>query len=209
MSKHEYRGFYKKHNLEGVVNIGTGKIMVHSVMRGTPLFMRDADCIFVDPPCSNGNLSSFYTKAGAKKTFDIDAFNVALLNCIFKINPENIFMEVFKSNKKHWEEKFKKLDFNVSVFESFYYGSKKNECWIIHASKEKTDFDIPFMDEENVIEHICKNFNFSCIADPCMGKGLVGFYANKYGKKFVGTELNKKRLACLIEHINVGKIIVR
>ena len=35
---------------------------------------------------------------------------------------------------------------------------------------------------------------------------LPGYYANKYGKRFVGTELNPKRLAVLIERINSGKL---
>lgn len=38
-----------------------------------------------------------------------------------------------------------------------------------------------------------------------MGRGLVGVNAYKNGKRFVGTELNHKRLAVLLERIvNMG-----
>ena len=40
------------------------------------------------------------------------------------------------------------------------------------------------------------------LGDFCMGRGLVGYYSNKAGKHFVGTELNKKRLAILLDMIN-------
>ena len=38
-----------------------------------------------------------------------------------------------------------------------------------------------------------------------MGQGLVGWYANQAGKRFVGTELNPKRLAVLVESIETNK----
>ena len=57
------------------------------------------------------------------------------------------------------------------------------------------------MDEEHVIDYLCQNLDFECVADPCMGLGLVGYYANKYGKRFVGTELNKYRLAVCCERV--------
>ncbi len=40
---------------------------------------------------------------------------------------------------------------------------------------------------------------------PRMGQGLVGWYANQAGKPFVGTELNSKRLAILVESIETNK----
>lgn len=58
------------------------------------------------------------------------------------------------------------------------------------------------MDEEKIIEWITQNINYKCIGDFCMGRGLVGYYSNKAGKPFVGIELNKKRLAILLDMIN-------
>ena len=62
------------------------------------------------------------------------------------------------------------------------------------------------MDEENIIEWICENEEFECIGDLCMGKGLVGINAHKNGKRFVGTELNHKRLSVLLEKIGNYKL---
>jgi len=210
MSKFDYRGFYKKYDMSQEIKIGTGLIKVNDIFDELPAFMKSADCLFIDPPCSEGNLKSFYTKNDLEKRASIEKFNNRLFELIDEINPKHLFIEVFKSN---FDEIFSKLNerygADMSFFESYYYGKSSNKCWIFYAFLEDIKFEIPILDEEKVIEFICKNLDFNCIGDLCMGKGLVGFYANKYNKKFVGTELNKKRLACLIEHINQNKIIVR
>lgn len=210
MSKFDYRGFYQKYDMSQEIKIGTGLVKVHDIFDEIPVFMKSADCLFIDPPCNEGNLKSFYTKADLEKRASIDKFNNRLFELIDEINPKHLFIEVFKSN---FDDIFSKLNeryyTDMTVFESYYYGKYSNKCWIFYASLEDIKFKIPILDEEKAIEFICKNLDFNCIGDLCMGKGLVGFYANKYNKKFVGTELNKKRLACLIEHINQNKIIVR
>ncbi|MFT4061070.1 MAG: hypothetical protein QM642_01790 [Edaphocola sp.] len=210
MKKFEYRNFYEKYDMLGEIKIGTGIVKVHDIFDELPEFMKQADCLFIDPPCNDSNLKSFYTKADLAKRDSIIAFNNRLFELIDEINPKHLFIETFKSNN---ETIFNRLNerygTNIKEFVSYYYGNEKNKCYILHASLEENDFEIPFMDEEKAIEYVCKNLDFDCIGDLCMGKGLVGFYANKYGKKFVGTELNKKRLACLLEHIYIGKIIVR
>lgn len=210
MSKFEYRGFYQKYDMTNEINIGTGIVKVHDILDELPEFMKEADCLFIDPPCNEGNLKSFYTKAELEKRDSILKFNNRLFELIDEINPKHLFIEVFKSN---FDEIFGKMNerygTDMTVFESYYYGKSTNKCWIFYATTEDVNFKIPLLDEEKAIEFICKNLDFNCIGDLCMGKGLVGFYANKYKKRFVGTELNKKRLACLIEHINQNKIIVR
>lgn len=197
--------------MSGEINIGTGIVKVHDIFNPLPEFMKQADCLFIDPPCSEGNYKSFYTKAEKNAPLNIHMFNDRLFEVIDEINPKHLFIETFKSNN---ETIFNRLlnvyGTSIKEFESYYYGNKNNKCWIIYAYlEEESDFEIPYMDEEKAIEYICRNLDFNCIGDLCMGKGLVGFYANKFNKKFVGTELNEKRLACLIEHINVNKIIVR
>lgn len=210
MNKYNYRGFYEKYNMEGEIKIGTGIIKVHDIFDELPQFMKQADCLFIDPPCNEGNLKSFYTKADLTKRDSINKFNERLFNLIDEINPKHLFIETFKSNNETiFNRLSERYGTNIKEFISYYYGNITNKCYILYASLEESKLEIPFYDEEKVIEYICENLDFNCIGDLCMGKGLVGFYANKKKKKFVGTELNKKRLACLIEHINVGKIIVR
>jgi hypothetical protein len=209
--KYEYRGFYKKYNMQGVIKIGTGTIKVHDIFEDIPEYMYKADCLFIDPPCSEGNMKSFYTKAEIQKEKNINEFNARLFDLIAEINPKHVFIETFKSNN---ETIFNRLldiyGTNIKEFQTYYYANPKNKCSILYAYlKDENNFEIPFIDEEKAIEYICKNLEFNTIGDLCMGKGLVGFYANKHDKKFVGIELNEKRLACLLEHINKNKIIVR
>ena len=49
---------------------------------------------------------------------------------------------------------------------------------------------------------VCKNEEYDCMGDLCIGQGLVGVNAYKNGKRFVGTELNHKRLAVLLDRIS-------
>jgi len=128
-----------------------------------------------------------------------------LFDAIGKINPRMVFIEVFKSNKDIIKNLLDDRYSNVSITQSYYYFNKTKLCWILQATNDDL-IDLPYIDEQYMIEHICKELDFDCIADPCMGRGLVGFYANRHGKKFVGTELNKKRLAVLVNRITKGKI---
>ncbi len=200
-----YGNFHLKYDMEGEIQIGTGIVKVHDVFTGVPEFMKQADCLFVDPPCNAGNLKSFYTKNESVLESSYGQFNDALFKAIDEINPKSVFVEVFKSNKSIIELMIRNRFSKVSTTQSYYYHDKEKVCWIVQGSNDNL-VDFPYIDEQHIIKHICDNVQFDCIADPCMGRGLVGFYANEAGKKFVGTELNQKRLAVLIERINNGKI---
>ena len=208
MANWEYGGAYKKYDMDGLIKAGTGTVKVHNLFDPLPEFMKQADCIFSDPPCSTGNINSFYTKAD-RTDYQIDymPFAKRFFECVDEIAPKTLFIEVFAANRKYFMEQCKERFEYVREYESTYYHKKTCRCWIIQASHEPiTEYPFNDMDEENVIEYICKNHPYECICDPCMGMGLVGFFANKYGRKFVGTELNKKRLAVLLERIERGKL---
>ena len=187
------------------IKIGTGMVKVHDLMNEMPDWFAP-DVIFSDPPCNQGNLQSFSTKAGTGRLTEnaYDMFEKRLMQVFDKVNPRAIYLEVFRSNFDFWfnymEEKFDV----IKVSKSYYYNKKSNKCWIISGTYNDIDLklDFDYVDEEDVIKEICKNLpdNFS-IGDPCMGMGLVGFYANYYKKRFFGTELNKHRLAYMIERI--------
>lgn len=204
MSEFEYRGIYKKYNMSGEISIGTGKVKVHNIFNPMPGFMRDADVVFCDTPGNGGALKSYYAKAKISyEGVTYDAFADRLIRVIEEIDPRLVFLEVFKGNRKRFEDALRDRYRNVKVLDSTYYNKPQNKCWIIMASNEDLpSVDFSGQDEEKIIERICNEIDFRCIADPCMGKGLVGYYADKAGKRFVGTELNYKRLAVLLERIN-------
>lgn len=204
-NKWEYGELYKKYDMEGEIKTGTGIVKVHNIFNPLPEFMKQADCLFVDAPCSKGNINSFYTKADRTDYQESYApFVERLFECIEEIKPNNLFLEVFKSNKVLFVDKCKAIYKNVTVSESTYYHNKNNVCWIIHASNTEPIYFGGNPDEQEVIQLICHNVSYKCIGDLCMGRGLVGWYANQAGKSFVGTELNKKRLAVLIDGIATG-----
>lgn len=212
-NKWDYGGSYKKYNMDGEIKVGTGILKVHDIFEPIPDFMKNADAFFCDPPCSRGNLTSFYTKADKVNDHEYIDFRKRFFEVLKEINPRIAFIEVFKSNYDSFSKEITMIYKNVIFIDSMYYNQKKNKCWILSASNEKLPDDIltlPLMDEEKIIQLICQSVDFECIADPCMGRGLVGYYADMYGRKFVGTELNKKRLAVCIERIkqkNFKKVI--
>lgn len=211
MSSWEYKGFYKKYAMDGEIAIGTGIVQVHDIFNPLPEFMKQATVFFSDPPCSEGNLKSFYTKADLEKENEFFKFAQRLFSVIEEIVPKEVFLEVFASNKEEFAEKLKSLYQDIFIYESFYYHNPKNKCWILHSNNDRKNMSalLNGKDEQDCIEVICANLkDEDIICDPCMGQGLVGFYANKYGKRFVGTELNKKRLAVLLERINCNSLKV-
>lgn len=209
MSDWNYNDFYKKYNMDGVIEIGTGIVKVHDIFDPLPSFMTKADVIFCDPPCSLSNINSFYTKADInEKKNEYNSFVKRFFEHISIIKPKIVFLEVFKSNKETFIIETKKIFKNIKIYNSTYYHKKECKCYIIVASNDDV-IDYPFenLDEQEIIKYICQKTEYNCIGDLCMGKGLVGFYANEAKKKFVGTELNKKRLAVLIERINKGSLL--
>lgn len=205
-NKWEYGGLYKKYNMDGTIEVGTGKLKVHNIFDTLPDFMKEADCIFSDPPCSTANINSFYTKADRTDyQMSYSPFADRFFECIDEIKPARLFVEVFKSNFEHFKDEISKRYSFVKVYESKYYHNNKNKCWIIQGTDTEEVYDFDGLDESKIIAEICEKVPFECIGDLCMGQGLVGWNAYKNGKKFVGTEINKKRLAVLVDKIEANK----
>lgn len=207
MADWEYGGAYKRHDMSGRIEIGGGIVQVHDLFEDIPDFMLSADCVFVDPPCSLGNLNSFYTKAGLNPYHtQYELFLYRLFLAIDAIAPRWLFVEAFRSNLKAVVDECARRYPFVAVDESTYYHQKRNHCWIVRCAKTG---ELPnprvetgkMLDEADYIAWVCKLLDFECIGDPCMGRGLVGWNAFLNGKQFVGTELNPKRLAVLVEKI--------
>lgn len=201
----EYGEVYKKYDMSGIIEVGGGKLKVHDIFEPLPEFMKEADCIFCDPPCSLGNINSFYTKADrVDYQQSYMPFAMRFFECIDEIKPKILFIEVFKSNYDLFLEELQSRYKYIAVINSTYYHNKKNKCWVILATNEPILHIIDNfngLDEETIIEKICESVPFTCIGDLCMGRGLVGWNAYKNGKNFVGTELNPKRLAILVDKI--------
>lgn len=192
--------------MDGIMELpNNSKIQVHDITKGTPEFMKQADLLFIDPPCNTGNLRSFYTKSNMELSYSFDLFKKSLFESIDNISPKCLCIEVFKSNKDAFLHEIGNRYKNITVIDSMYYNKKNNKCWVIVASNHDIGHynleQLNGVDEEKIIKWICENMTYNCIGDLCMGMGLVGKYAYLNKRQFVGTELNKKRLAKLIHFI--------
>lgn len=199
-------GYYKKYDMTGEIHIGTGIIKVHDIFDPLPDFMKQADVVLSDPPYNQSALSGFYTKADIKeKKKFVDFFN-RFFDVIREIKPRILIIEVGDAEETLYANELRGMYKNVIMKEALYY-NKMHCLFYIASNEEIPEFlqNLPMMNEEKIIDLICKELDYECICDPCMGTGLVGWYSNKYGKKFVGTDLNKKRLGLLVEGISIGK----
>ena len=206
MNKWDYGGAWRNHDMTGEIHLAQGVVKVQDIVKGMPDFMRQADMLFIDPPCSQGNLKSFYTKADQSLPFGYDEFDLALWRCIDNIQPRQLFVETFKSNHTRILAAMQQRYPSVLVYDSHYYNRANNRCWIVHGfTGTPQHLPISGMDEAKVIEWLCHNVDAECVGDLCMGRGLVGWHAYQAGRRFVGTELNPKRLAVLVDRIRTAE----
>jgi hypothetical protein len=205
VSKWNYRDAYLRHPIgpKQVAVFEDGSCLkVHNIFDQLPGFMKDADLIFVDPPWNLGNLNTFYTKAERQDyQTGFEVFYKRLFECIGEIAPKVCYIEVGKEYLSEFIQETKKLYKQVTFYNSSYYHKRENICYVIRGSSKRVKLPLDYMDEEDIIAWVCKNEDYQCIGDLCMGQGLVGFHAAKNGKKFVGTELNHKRLSVLLEKL--------
>jgi len=183
-------------------------VKVHDIFDPLPSFMHKADCVFTDPPYNQNLCTNFCYKKGAvlssKNNTQFDAFTNRFFMCVKEINPKFLFIEMGKEYLSWYIEECKKRYKYVTFYNSTYYKKKENKCYVIHATnifKKRRYKELEDLDEEEIIKWICAHHEYKCIGDLCMGTGLVGKHAYLNGKSFVGTELNKKRLAILIDYI--------
>jgi hypothetical protein len=206
MAKWDYGGAYLKHDMTGRIDLpNSSAVQVCDwTVEPLPEFMLRADTLFIDPPWSLGNVKSFYTKAGKETRYaEYIGFCNKLVQAVDKIHPSTVFLEMGKQYLGWWLERMSLMFPSVTFYNSTYYHKKSNKCYVIQASRvlKKRRSELEDMDEEDIIAWICANHGYSCIGDLCMGRGLVGRHAYLAGKKFVGTELNPKRLAVLVDFI--------
>ncbi len=210
MTSWNYGDAYLRHPVpldEPVIFADGSIVKVHDIFNPLPDFMLSADLLFIDPPWNLGNLKSFYTKANCTACLDdFTPFYLRLFDCIKQIAPKTCYIEIGKDYLAEIIIQMKNLFRQVTFYNSTYYHKQDNICYIVRGSSKRKKLSLDYMDEENIIEWVCTNEDYDCIGDLCIGTGLVGINAYKNNKRFVGTELNYKRLAVLCErmlnHVN-------
>jgi len=206
MSEFDYGGYWRELDMKGEISLPNRSIVkVCDWTSELPDFMLDADTVFVDPPWNKGNMNTFYYKAErSPRSYDFLEFTKKLFSVLDAISPEFLFIEMGKQHLGLYLAECEKRYKYVTFYNSTYYHRASNKCYVIHATnnyKKRRYMQLEDMDEADIIAWLCANHEYQCIDDPCMGQGLVGLNACKNGKRFVGTELNHKRLAVLVAKI--------
>jgi hypothetical protein len=207
VSQWDYGGIHRAYDMSGIIEMpNNSRVMVCDWMKELPDFMLEADTIFVDPPWNEGNAKTFYTKADQLPPlyFNFVKFSETLFERIGEIGPKFLFIEMGKEWLGRYLEECRLRYRYVTFYNSTYYKKRENKCYVIHATndaKRRRYKALEDMDEAAIIEWLCANHQYECIGDLCMGRGLVGKHAFLNGKRFVGTELNPKRLAVLVDFI--------
>ena len=202
----EYGGIYHQYDMEGEIRLpNESTVQVCDWTKALPDFMKQADTLFIDPPWNKGNMNTFYYKADMPHLdWGFLDFSQKLFERVDEISPRHLFVEMGKEYLHWYIVECKKRYTYVTFYNSTYYKKKQNKCYVIHATndpKRRRYKELEDMDENDIIRWICTHHDYRCIGDLCMGRGLVGRYAYQNGKTFVGTELNKKRLAVLVDFI--------
>jgi len=178
-------------------------VTVCDIIKGLPSHVFDADMVYSDPPWSLGNTNSFYTKAGKPDDYisDFRQFYNALFERIARIHPKACYLEIGKQHVARFELEMGRLFPEVQTWEIRYYG--KNPCFLVRGGdRPAPDFDFTGMDDTRTPAAAISLENSECVADLCTGQGLTAVASFRAGKRFVGTELNRRRLAVAIEKVN-------
>lgn len=206
MANWDYGGAYLRYNMTGEIDLpNESRVMVCDWLDTMPDFMKEADTLFIDPPWNLGNIKSFYTKADRPYSgmLFLD-FMGHLFQRIDQIAPKTLFLEMGKQHLAACLMEAEKRFSSVTFYNSTYFKKTENKCYVIHATqdrKHKRYRNLEDQDEADIIAWICRNHDYQCIGDLCMGRGLVGRGAFSAGRRFVGAELNPKRLAVLVEWV--------
>lgn len=184
------------------------KVAVHDIFEPLPAFMYKADLLFVDPPWNQGNLTGFYTKADRDDYQDFRRFTEVLFRRIAAIEPAICYVEIGNQHVNDWFKLLAGLYPVVQRWPVTYY--RRSPTNIIRGGAGPIDYDFAGMDEADVIARVAQVEDYKVFGDLCMGQGLVGIAAWDVGKPFVGTELNKRRLANLLQKLaRRGAVVCR
>lgn len=179
---------------------GRGLVAVHNLFDSLPPWVR-ADLLFVDPPWDQGNLNSFYTKAGRDDyQTSFAPFLDALFARIAEAGPSVCYIEMGRKNAGEVERRMAERWPCVQRWDVTYY--RKHPCVLLRGGPTPTLDSYTGIDEERCITLVAqRELPGAVMGDLCMGRGLVGLAAHAAGRPFVGTELNKRRLACLLDKL--------
>lgn len=174
------------------------RIAVADIRAPLPEFMRGADMVYTDPPWSKGNMNSFVTKAGLDTyVASFDEFMDVLFARIQEIGPRVCYLEVGKQHRQDFADRLQALSPVVQEWSILYY--RKHACFLLRGGDGAVETDFTGLDDEETPAAAIAADRPICVADLCTGRGLSLLAAHQHGVRFIGTELNRRRLAVAID----------
>jgi hypothetical protein len=203
--KYRYGDNWERYSImEGEVwiDIATGsKMAVWDLMRGLPSWMAEAQMVYCDPPWSMGNVNAFITKAERKNYIGrFDDFYAVFFRGILEIGPTVCYVEIGRQHREDFVRELRAMFPVVQEWPITYYG--KNHCFLLRGGSESQLFDFSGMDDVRTPLAAIEHEPAAVVADPCTGQGLTAVAAYLLGRRFIGTELNCRRLAVAIHRVN-------
>lgn len=173
-------------------------VSVHDLRAGAPAFMIGVELIYTDPPWTQGNVNSFVTKAGLdSRVSSFAEFMDPLFAAVAEIRPQVCFLEVGQKHMEDFRVRLGSLFPSVQVWPITYY--RKNSCYLLRGGMSQSAKDYTGMDDERTPAEAISAERPASVGDICMGRGLTMLSAHRAGARFVGAELNQRRLAVAID----------
>lgn len=213
LNKWKYGFFWEEYPIKEkeIWDIGKNRLYVADVIRDKEAILNEflkgsfIDMSYIDPPWNNSNLNSYYTKAGMR---EIRSKLKILLECILDIlKQRNVPVNYIEMGNQQIDMlKFiieAKGGIITNDWHTTYYGKYPSRLIrFVFEKGSRADCYINFnsYDDEKLPRMAITYEGSQGVLDLCAGRGLTGRSAHISGASFYGVELNKRRLAVLIDY---------
>ena len=207
LSKWDYGKSWEKFPIEynQIWGAGYNKVLCSSLNSSTSQKFIESvtpvDLVYTDPPWNTSLLKGFRTKAGLDSDrHQINPFLQHLVVLAKRLKAKTYYLEIGKQKLNYLKEVIEKTGATITdIWDATYY--KKNLMYIIRYQYDNitpSPVDLTGMDDEDTPRIVIENEKPQTVFDFCTGRGLTGKSSYDVAK-FYGIELNKRRLANLLE----------
>lgn len=189
------------------IDAGKHTVMLGDITRDESLgFLRDMgkiDFVYVDPPWTQALLTRFRSGAGYKGRQNIASFFSHLSNVLRMACPEIAFIEMGLENSDILRSAMKLSGFDCFLTSEVTYSHQKRPMHINVFSL----FGKPLTPNEsgdgtsfhgaqviNWAFSVASDRGYKAVFDPCLGLGKTLKYAQQFGIKCFGVEIDESRL---------------
>jgi len=176
-------------------------VSICDITKEFPSYLLEADMIYCDPPWNLGNANAFYTKAGRTDYLNrFHDFSTAFFSRVMAIAAPVCYVEIGRQHRGDFVRSLEALYPCVQEWRITYY--RKHPCFLLRGGAQMQAFDFAGMDDVDTPGAAIAREPSRIVADLCTGQGLTAVAAFRLARRFVGTELNPRRLAVTIDRVN-------